>query len=341
MKKYFLSIYTIHLLVWAIFFYLNYSYFKTWLPQISVAVSDTTLILYIVFCFIGVYFLAVYINQFLLLPKLYLKKKYAAYVISVLLLIMLVCFIKVEIDTMYIVTKADWLRTPGHYISTLPYLLFSMGLSSWQVMANAHQQEKQRADTLQKIQTEAELKWLKAQINPHFLFNSLNNIYSLVYLKSDEAAPMLLKLSDMMRYVMNDSNRKTVSIEEEIKYTEQFVELNGLKKVNREKTQLTIINDSIGLQVEPMLFINFIENAYKHSNMDEAGAWIKINWHISNQQIVFGCSNTCNPIGSKDAVVGIGLSNVKNRLALLYPGYNLKTAMQDNVFKVELLIPLF
>jgi two-component system, LytTR family, sensor kinase len=337
MKKYFLSVYAIHVIIWTIFFYLNYSYFKTWLPQIGVAVSDTTLLLYIVFCFIGVYFLAVYSNQFLLLPKLYLKKKYAAYVISVLLLIVLVCFIKVEIDTLYIVTKADWLRTPGHYISTLPYLLFSMGLSSWQVMANAHQQEKQRADTLQKIQTEAELKWLKAQINPHFLFNSLNNIYSLVYLKSDEAVPMLIKLSNMMRYVMNDSNRKTVSIEEEIKYVEQFVELNGLKKVNQEKTQLTILNDSIGLEIEPMLFINFIENVYKHSNMDEAGAWIKINWHISNQQIVFSCSNTCNPMGAKDAVVGIGLSNVKNRLALLYPGYSLKISMQDNVFKVELL----
>jgi two-component system, LytTR family, sensor kinase len=340
MKKYVRSVYVVHVLIWAIFFWLNYSYFKTWLPQIGVAVSDTTLTLYIVFCFVGVYFFAVYVNQFLLLPKLYLKKEYAAYIISVLLLIFLVCFIKVEIDSIYIVTKAVWLRTPGHYISTLPYLLFSMGLSSWQVMANAHQKEKERADALQKNQTEAELKWLKAQINPHFLFNSLNNIYSLVYQKSDEAAPMLLKLSDMMRYVMNDSNHNTVSIEEEIKYVEQFVELHGLKKVNREKTQLTIVNDSSGLQVEAMLFINFIENAYKHSNLNEAGAWIKIAWHINNHQIIFSCSNTCNAADSKDTVTGIGLNNVKNRLALLYPGHSLKTVLQNNIYIVELLIPL-
>jgi two-component system, LytTR family, sensor kinase len=340
MKKYFLSVYTVHVLVWAILALLHWGYFKNWLPQIGMQFTDGHLLRYLVLLFTVVYFLPVYLNQFVLLRRLYFSKKHTLYIVSVVLLVAGACVVKVEFDAHFLTVKMEWLRTFGHYISTLPYLLFTMGLSSWQVMAAAHKKEAQRADALQQVQAQAELKWLKAQVNPHFLFNALNNIYSLVYVKSDEAAPMLLKLSDMMRYVMTDAGQSLVPVEDEIKHLQQFIELNGLKKANREKTAVTIVNESWGLRVEPLLFINFVENACKHSNIDESGAWIKINWHITNRQILFECSNTFNSQVQKDATTGIGLRNVQQRLALAHPQHQLTISEQDNVFAVRLLIPL-
>jgi two-component system, LytTR family, sensor kinase len=340
MKKYFLSVYTVHVLVWAIFFWLNYGYFTNWLPQIGMQFTEARLLLYLVLMFVVVYFLPVYLNLFVLLPRLYFSKKYRAYIISVVLLVAVACIIKVELDAHFLTVKVEWLRIFGHYVSTLPYLLFMMGLSSWQVMAAAHKKEVQRADAMQQVQAQAELKWLKAQVNPHFLFNALNNIYSLVYVKSDEAGPMLLKLSDMMRYVMTQAGQPLVPVEAEIKHLQQFVELNGLKKNNKEKTQVSILNESAGLMVEPLLFINFVENAYKHSNIDEPGAWIKINWQIANRQILFECSNTFNSSLQKDATTGIGLPNIRQRLALAHPQHQLTITEQDNIYAVKLLIPL-
>lgn len=340
MKKYFLSIYTVHVLVWAIFFWLNYSYFVNWLPQIGMQVTKVRLLWYLALLFAGVYFFPVYFNLLFLLPRLYFLKRYAAYIIWVVVLVAVVCIVKVEMDALFITIKTDWMRTFGHYISTLPYLLFAMGLSSWQTMAAAHKKEKQRADALQQVQVQAELKWLKAQVNPHFLFNALNNIYSLVYVKSEEAGPMLLKLSDMMRYAMTDAGQKLVPVEDEIKYLQQFIELNGLKKTIREKTEVYIHNESKGLQIEPLLFINFIENAYKHSNIDDPGAWIKIHLHITNSSILFECSNTINRSRHKDVTTGIGLPNIQQRLALTHPQHQLTIAEQANMYAVKLLIPL-
>jgi two-component system, LytTR family, sensor kinase len=340
MKRYFLSVYTVHVLVWAILAWLHWSYFKNWLPQIGMQFTDGHLLMYLALLFAVVYLLPVYLNLFVLLPRLYFSKRYTAYIVSVLALVAIACVVKVEFDAYFLTVKMEWMRSFGHYISTLPYLLFTMGLSSWQAMAAAHKKEAQRADALQQVQVQAELKWLKAQVNPHFLFNALNNIYSLVYVKSEEAGPMLLKLSDMMRYVMTDAGQKSVPVEEEIKYLQQFIELNGLKKTIRQKTTVSILNESTGLQVEPLLFINFIENAYKHSNIDETGAWIKIHLHISNSSILFECSNTFNPAQQKDTTTGIGLRNVQQRLALAHPQHQLTISEQDNVYAVRLLIPL-
>jgi hypothetical protein len=340
MKKILLSIYTVHVLVWAIFFWLSYSYFVAWLPQIGMAFTKGYLLLYLAVSFVVVYFVPVYLNQFVLLPKLYLNKRFGAYWLLVTAVLVLDCIIKVKIDMAFITVRPEWLGTVGHGISLLPYLLFAMGLSSWQVMAGAHRAEKLRADALQLAQTAAELKWLKAQVNPHFLFNALNNIYTLVYVKSEEAAPMLLQLSGMMRYVMTEAGQATVPIEAEIQYVQQYIQLNGLKKSIREKTKVQIDNTSTGLLVEPLLFINFIENAYKHCNIDAPDAWIDIHWQISNQQILFACGNTYAAGQHKDATTGIGLRNVQQRLALAHPQHQLIISVRQGVYAVKLVIPL-
>jgi two-component system, LytTR family, sensor kinase len=215
-----------------------------------------------------------------------------------------------------------------------------MGLSSWQVMAGAHRKERQRADALQKMQTAAELKWLKAQINPHFLFNALHNIYTLAYIKSEEAAPMILKLGNIMRYVMQQGDSKTVPIEDEINYVRDYLALQSLKQVNQAKTTIHITNNATQVMVAPMLFINFIENAYKQSKLEDENAWIKIDWHISRTQIHFVCSNTYSSGSAKDVVGGIGLENVKTRLQLLYPAHVLQINASKRVYVVDLIIPL-
>jgi hypothetical protein len=339
-KKLLLSVYTVHVLAWAIFFWLSYRYFVAWLPQIGMAFTKGYLLWYLTVSFVAIYFIPVYLNHFLLLPRLYLAKRPWAYWLCAVVLVVLACIVKVQIDMAFITVRPEWLGTVGHYISLLPYLLFAMGLSSWQVMAGAHRAEKQRADALQQAQALAELKWLKAQVNPHFLFNALNNIYALVYVKSDDAGPMLLKLGEMMRYVMTEAGHKTVLIEAEVDYVRQYVELNGLKKSIREKTTLRIVNESSGVQVEPLLFINFIENAYKHCNIDDAGAWIRIDWQIGPGQILFECSNTYSAAVQKDATTGIGLRNVQQRLALAHPNHRLSIQQANGVYAVRLTIPL-
>jgi two-component system LytT family sensor kinase len=175
--------------------------------------------------------------------------------------------------------------------------------------------------SIEKEKLDTEIKFLKSQINPHFLFNVLNNIYSLTVIKSDKAPENLLRLSGMLRYMLYDSNEEKVALGKEIEYLENYIKLAELKDSRGLKIQVALDKSQPNLRIAPLLFIPFVENAFKHSKIEDLkNGFININLSVSNDHLVFNIENSIPNIRiSKDDVGGIGLANTKQRLHLIYP----------------------
>ena len=187
------------------------------------------------------------------------------------------------------------------------------------------------------------MKFLKSQINPHFLFNALNNIYTLSVLKSDDAPEHLLKLSGMLRYMLYDCNAERVLLSKEIEYLKNYIDLYKLKDSRGLNIRVDLDESRPGLVVAPLLFIPFIENAFKHSQIEDLDkGWIEIGLQTRDTGIDFKVSNSVPDRNfTKDASGGIGLSNVQRQLELLYPEkHELHISNRPTQFDVSLKIDL-
>ncbi len=199
---------------------------------------------------------------------------------------------------------------------------------------------KEEALILSKTENlETELKLLKSQINPHFLFNALNNIYALSAIDASKTQKSISYLSNMLRYVLYECERPFIPLQKEIDYIEDYIKLFSLKssKTYPIETHFTITDSSI--VIAPMLLIPFVENAFKHSNIESIqDTFIKIYVDANPGTITFKVANTIAPNNTtKDDVGGIGLENVKKRLAILYPENHSLTILEEkNIFHVEL-----
>ena len=165
----------------------------------------------------------------------------------------------------------------------------------------------------------AELSFLKSQINPHFLFNTLNNIYALVLKKSTDAPNAVLMLSDIMRYMLHDSNHHRVLLEKEIDYISKFIKLQQLRIKKDVNIEFNIQGEPNKIKIAPMLLIPFVENAFKHGELQQKDAYIKIQLDIIPGEIDFLVENILREKKEK-TTSGIGLDNLKKRLSLIYPG---------------------
>lgn len=198
---------------------------------------------------------------------------------------------------------------------------------------------------LQANQFSTEIKFLKSQINPHFLFNTLNNLFSMAQKKNnDDLADSISKLSGMMRYMIYESNAESVSLNTEITYLEEFITLNKLRYTDEEvKVQFSYPFPTNGVSIAPMLFIPFVENAFKHGVAIGQASTITISIQISGETMIFVCENT-NYSKTKHMAIeksGIGLENIKRRLELLYAGkYLLQITETDEKYRVNLEIKL-
>ena len=187
--------------------------------------------------------------------------------------------------------------------------------------------------------TEAELTWLKNQINPHFLFNTLNNISCLTQIDADKAQDTVMQLSDLLRYAMYETNNPKVPLEGEVEFMRNYIELMKLRcnEMTTVNSQWSIVNGQS--EVVPLLFISLIENAFKHGMNSNAPATINISLKQQDGTLVFHCDNTNNPKPTKDrSGSGIGLENTRRRLDLLYPGrYQWEqTITPDNIYHVKI-----
>lgn len=197
-----------------------------------------------------------------------------------------------------------------------------------------------RLKQAEKEKSNAELSYLKSQINPHFLFNTLNSIYSLAINKSDETATAVVRLSGMMRYVTSESNQHLVSLEKEINYLTNYIELQKLRLEDTVKIAFKLNGSTDGKQIAPLILITFIENAFKHGVNPEENSLIEISVMINTTgiQLLVYNNKVCqsHDVGQHS---GLGIKNASARLQLLYPGKHL-LVIDDNskYFSVDLKI---
>jgi len=201
------------------------------------------------------------------------------------------------------------------FLSLLLVLILSSAYS-----ASTISRKKEYLESVKNIEDlSSEMKFLKSQINPHFLFNALNNIYSLTLTGSSEASKMILKLSEMLRYILYECNDSYVSIEKEWNYILNFIDFQQLKSKEKLNLELNFTNDHHGAMISPMIFIPFIENAFKHSNIEDKAGWIRISLNNKLEEIIFQVDNSVSlEKKNLDHIGGIGLENVKRRLELVY-----------------------
>ena len=192
-------------------------------------------------------------------------------------------------------------------------------------------------------EVEAELAWLKNQINPHVLFNTLNNISSLTQIDADKAQDTVIQLSDLLRYAMYETNKPKVPLDGEVEFMRNYIELMKLRCNEMTKVSEEIKVEDGKAEVAPLLFISLVENAFKHGANSNAPATIDISLTQQDGTLVFNCDNTNNPKPTKDrSGSGIGLENTRRRLDLLYPSrYQWEqTITPENIYHVKITLQL-
>lgn len=266
--------------------------------------------------------------------------KYLWWLVPVLIIFTILRHYSGEIlDYYYVYPDEDkypwYIGMMQYFVTTLIYTVISVMISFFVGWIKAQQQK----DELQKQSQQAEIALLRSQINPHFLFNTLNNLYSLVYRKSDEAPGALMKLSDILRYVLYECNTDKVSLKKELTYIQSYIELQQMRINTQNFIQFNITGNPEGKRISPMLLTTFIENAIKHGNKNvkAPGIIIDINCEdrIFKLQIINYLSE--NESINKDPQKGIGMQNVRRRLELIYPErHELSINIRQNAYYVKL-----
>jgi LytS/YehU family sensor histidine kinase len=198
----------------------------------------------------------------------------------------------------------------------------------------------QREQEILKEKLAAELAMLRSQINPHYLFNTINDIYTLTYQKADEAPHALLKLSEMLRYMLREGQSEKMPLKREITYLENMIELQRISAKGNAHIDFAVRLEAADIEVPSLLFIAFVENAFKHGRLDSSAHPVSISLKTEAEMLSFSCSNA-KVSGLKDLRGGIGLQNVQRRLELLYPGkHGLKIYEDDILYNVDLTLDL-
>ena len=293
--------------------------------------------------------MAVYLNIWILIPRVLQKGKYLVYFFCLVALI----YTGAQFNQVTFNHLVD-LVLPGYYFISfydigdiLKFVFVYVALTSllklskgWFLLNRA---EKQIMLINQK-KVESELKALKSQINPHFLFNSLNNIYSLSMGESGKAPAAILKLSGLMRYMLYESNEEKVPLKKEIDFLENYIDLQRLRSDRRSKIEYSRDGSHGGLMIAPLLFLPLVENSFKHGiKGDPSGGYVKINMEIVENDLELLIENNKGKVDEIDNLEnsGIGLANVKRRLELLYPKKSLLEIHDTgNDFKVKLKLEL-
>ena len=292
------------------------------------------------FCYLAIYYLV---------PKYFFKRKYVTFTATILLFVS----ISVIIGTYYAYLVFDafnleknaqfafiWnMVQSGLFLGPLAICTIFLAIK----MFKSWYQKQQEKLMLIKANADAEMQLLKAQIHPHFLFNTLNNIYSFTLTKSPQASVMVRHLNDTLSYMINECSVEYVPLEKEIKLLQDYISLEQVRYGNRLDIQTEIIGDIEGKKISPLLLIPFLENSFKHgaSKMLEH-PWINLRVEIKNTELDFSLSNS-KPSSNDDCnqKKGIGLKNVKKRLALLYPQtHSLSIESSPGIFAVKMKVPL-
>lgn len=362
----------LHIIAWTILFilptYLLYlDSFHSTIDSFFLLMSMMQVIAYII---------VFYINYFLLVPKLFFGNRKVAYFLSVLALIIIIGFLFESTRTIFEPrhdfpmkneTKMDIPERfgkppdipdkaigpdkhdkggPSMKRPIYDYLLVSVMICGFGIGLRFSEKliknEKEKKES-EKEKLNSELAFLKNQISPHFFFNTLNNIYSLVQINSEDGQKAILQLSKLMRYLLYESEKGNIKLSQEIDFIKNYIELMKLRVSNKVDIFVSFPDKYPDKVIPPLLFIPFIENAFKHGISYLEASSISIVMKIDEEELFFWCSNRIIHKPDENSLTdsGIGLENVTKRLVLLFPDtHKLVIDQSENLYKVNLRIDI-
>lgn len=344
---------SIHIGIWLCFFILPLFLFHIALarelsghPRLQFEVI--ALLLYRIVAVIGIF----YLNYFILMPRFFFIQRYVHYALSILVLLVGLSLIPL----LFLHPPPHLFQGPPPHLGLdsrppfprpfLPpyfsspfvntFMFISAFLVSFAIQLNRRYQEAMQTKLA------SELSWLKAQINPHFLFNALNSIYLLSLKKSDKTADSIIQLSEMMRYIISEANENRVALDKEIAYLNNYIAIQKLRLAPTVNLQYVVNGDAIGKQIAPLLLISFIENAFKYGISTIENSPITIIIDIEPKQLHLTVKN--RNFGHHEALsigTGIGVENTQKRLLLFYPNkHHLTINETDTDYTVSLSLQL-
>ena len=271
----------------------------------------------------------IYISNLLILPLLN-KKKGLFIVFSILNILVF----SITISSIMIYFKED--------AFSIKTLINFIGIMILAVLFGATLKIARDSFVRRQKEKEAELQLLKAQLNPHFLFNTLNNLYGLSVLKSDKLPNLMLKLSDLLRYSLYETKEMLVPLENEIKYLENYISLEKIRLEDKTEIKFTKTGNFIDKKIAPMLLIVYVENAFKHLDLTTENSKVIIEIKLKDNQFLFNCENSFDVNNNLEkGKSGIGLLNAKKRLDLIYPNnHQLKIKKDTENYLVNLTLDL-
>ncbi len=281
----------------------------------------------------------IYFNLYYLIPRLFFRRKYWGYLVATSGMVAFNSFFSTTIVPFVISGGQRFSATLSGFVESFVITTTILGTAVGFNVIKRFLRAQSRLKELETTGLKAELAYLKNQINPHFLFNSLNNIYVQSRTNPADASESILQLSDLLRYQLYDCARDRVNLDDEIEYLENYLKIDKLRKT-RAELDFTVTGSPQGVKVAPFLFIPFVENALKHGISLENESFIRINFDIRPQELVFEIANS-KPQQPMMAHLkgGIGLANISRRLDILYPGkYQLDIDNQRSQYKVRLAI---
>ncbi len=346
-----------HVTAWICFFTLPYLVFFPRLRDFSMSNHQLASVICINIFLVLFY----YLNTLILIPRFLAKEKWMWYALAIIASLLFFLYIPKQIALQiaepegFNALNREFIRNPAYkgkphfsvmmrgnrpiidpYNTVLFLLLFTVGtcISVIQRWLKTEQTVKETEN--EKLNTE--LSFLKSQVNPHFFFNTLNNIYSLAVVRSEKTAPAVMKLSSIMRYILTETERDYVPLRNEVDFIHNFIDLQKVRLTDKVSLEFIAEGDIDNLLVAPLLFISFVENAFKYGVSTKESSSISISIKTQGTTILFTSKNYI--VGSENNLMentGIGINNVKRRLVLMYPTKHiLKTTIADNYYFVEL-----
>lgn len=328
---------TIHVAAWACFFLLPIVFFPR--PRDGEFQFSETMIWRFI-CIDAYLVLFYYSNTLFLIPRLLTKKKWFWYTLIIIALLFLFLFLHKVFDDLVRTEIADKIKFRGprrrrFYLypftgsSAVFFLVFTVSTCSRVIQEWLGIESKKQEIENEKLGTE--LSFLKSQINPHFLFNTLNNIYSLAVVKSDATADAVLKLSSIMRYVLYETKNDIVLLDKEIQFIRHYIELQKVRLTDKVTIEFIVEGETEAKQIAPLILIAFVENAFKYGVSSKEVSQIFFQIKVTEDEISFTAKNdiVSSDKGNENNT-GIGLKNTRRRLELLYPDAHQLTVGEEN-----------
>lgn len=278
-----------------------------------------------------------FVNFYLLEPRLFAKRRYLlfSFVNAIIYVIANHWIFYIHTWLPYVPENATFVVLGGIFV----YFLFNVAVVSTAVFIRHFvrtNEIRQRLKEEKAKNAEAELAWLKSQINPHFLFNTLNNISGLVRVDVDEAQEAIAALSDLLRYALYETSKKYVSLGGEVEFIKNYMELMKLRLNERAKVEYSFEMQNDELNIAPLLFIPLVENAFKHGISSNRPSRISVSLVQNEEKLIFTCDNTCYPKSDagRDGS-GIGVENTRRRMELIYNGrYEWEQSLVEGIYHV-------